>query len=62
MSCDINETITTELKFTDVVNIAVAIGEYLRLYGHDAPDEIKKEMTNLVDRLGREMYDYKPKK
>ena len=54
----INETIRTELHYKDVVLIAVAMGEYQRLYKDTADKAILQRMGRLVDRLGIEMSNH----
>lgn len=61
MGFDLNENITTVLNWKEVSLIAVAIGEYQRLYSEDADEDVIKTMTNLVNRLGTELSNYKQK-
>ena len=56
---DINESIKTELHYKDIVVITTAIGEYQRLYKESMNKEIFDRMTNLVNRLGTELYTTK---
>jgi transcription initiation factor IIE alpha subunit len=61
MSTTINNKIKTELTYRDVAFIAVAAGEYLRLYGDQVDTEMVKDIKALIDRLGRELFDTKDK-
>ena len=56
MSFNINEYITTKLHYKDIALIAVAIGDYQERH-KDADKEVLQRMTNLVNRLGSEMYN-----
>jgi hypothetical protein len=58
MGFTLNEEITTKLNYKDIALIAVAFGEYQRLYGGSMGDDDIKRMRRLVDRLGREMADH----
>jgi len=58
MGFTINETIKTELHNKDIALIVVAMGEYQRLYKDTADKDILQRMTELVNRLGYEMYDH----
>ena len=58
MGFTINKTINTELHYKDVALIAVALGEYQRLYKDTADKEVLQRMANLVNRLGNELYNY----
>ena len=58
MGFTINETIITQLSYKDVALIAVAMGEYQRLYKNTANKDVLKQMEDLVNRLGIELYDY----
>lgn len=53
----INEKIKTELHYKDISLITVAFGNYIELYGNNMNEEQKQRMNNLVNRLGKEMYD-----
>ena len=57
MGFNINEKINTELHYKDVVLIAVAFGEYQRLFADTADQEVLDHMKNLVNRLGQELYN-----
>ena len=57
MGFNINEIITTKLHCKEIVLIAVAMGEYQRLYKDTANKETLQEMAHLVNRLGVEMYN-----
>ena len=57
MSFTINEKITTELTWEEIALIAVACGNYLEKYKNADKKQIKT-MTNLVNRLGVEMYNH----
>ena len=61
MGFDLNENITTVLNWKEVSLIAVAIGEYQRLYSEDADEDVMKTMSNLVNRLGTELSNCKQK-
>ena len=54
---DINAVILTSLSYKDIALIAVALGDYQRLYGKTANPEVLKRAKRLVDRLGTEMYN-----
>jgi hypothetical protein len=56
MGSYINEEITTKLHYEDIVLIAVAFGEFARLNADSMDKEQKERMSNLVRRLGAEMY------
>ena len=58
MGFTINNTITTKLDYKDVALIAVALGEYQRLYKDSADPDILEQARRLADRLGNELYDY----
>jgi len=58
MAFTINEEITTTLHYKDIALISVAMGLYQDQYKDTADKEILERMRNLVDRLGREMYDH----
>ncbi len=58
MGFTINEKITTELSWKEIALIAVACGSYQERFGKNADKEQVKLMTNLVNRLGREMYNH----
>jgi len=58
MGFTINETITTELHYKDIALIAVAMGEYQKLYKDTAEKEVLQRMERLVNRLGAEMADH----
>ena len=58
MSFTLNGKITTELTVEEVSAIAVACGEYLRLYANIADLKTARTMLNLTNRLGRELYDH----
>jgi len=57
MGFTINKEITTKLEYQDIALIAVAMGIYQENYKETADKDILDRMKNLVDRLGREMYD-----
>jgi hypothetical protein len=57
MGFTINGEITTKLHYKDIALIAVAMGEYQRLYMETADKDIIDRMRNLVNRLGNEMAD-----
>lgn len=57
MGFTINETIKTELHYKEIALIAVAMGEYQRLYKDTTKKEVLKEMERLVNRLGVEMHN-----
>lgn len=57
MSFTLNRKFKTELTMEEVAYIAVACGEYQRLYGDSADKDVLKTMRNLVNRLGHEMSD-----
>jgi hypothetical protein len=57
MGFTINEEITTKLHYKDIALIAVAMGEYQRLYKETTDKETIDRMRNLVNRLGNEMAD-----
>jgi predicted SpoU family rRNA methylase len=59
MGFDLNENITTVLNWKEVSLIAVAIGEYQRLYSEDSDEDVMKTMSNLVNRLGTELSNCK---
>ena len=54
MGFNINETIKTELHYKDIALIAVALGEY---QDRCKDEKFIKHARDLVNRLGREMYD-----
>ncbi len=54
----INKSINTKLSFDEVALIAVACGEYQRLYKDSASKEVLRNMKNLIDRLGRELANH----
>lgn len=58
MGFTINETITTELHYKDIALIAVAMGEYQRLYKETADKKTLQRMIRLVNRLGEELYNH----
>jgi hypothetical protein len=58
MGFTINETIKTELHYKDIALIAVAMGEYQRLYKKTADKSVLQRMERLVNRLGEEMYNH----
>jgi len=58
MGFTINEKITTELSWEEVVLIATVFGEYQERYEKSAGKEVLKTMSSLVNRLGREMYNH----
>lgn len=58
MSFTLNEKITTELTCEEIAYIAVAVGEYQRLYEKTADADVLRVMRHLVDRLGREMANH----
>lgn len=57
MGFNINEIITTKLHYKEIALIAVAMGEYQRLYKDTAEKKVLQEMEQLVNRLGSEMYN-----
>lgn len=58
MGFTINETITTTLHYKDIALIAIAMGEYKKLYKDTADKDVLKRMELLVNRLGEEMYNH----
>lgn len=58
MGFTINETIITKLHYNDIALIAVAMGEYQRIYKDTADVEVLQRMVRLVDRLGVEMCNH----
>lgn len=58
MGFTINKTIKIELNYKDIALIAVAFGEYQRLYKDTADKEILEKMRNLTNRLGSEMSNH----
>jgi hypothetical protein len=59
MGFNINEEISTKLHYKDIVLIAVAMGEYQRLYKEKSDKKTIDRMIKLVNRLGKEMYNVK---
>jgi hypothetical protein len=57
MGFNINEVIKTELHYKEIANIAVAVGEYLRVHKDTANKDVLLSMERLVNRLGEEMYN-----
>ena len=55
----INEEILTKLHWKDVTLITVAIGQYIEEYGDRMDPEQRSRMNNLVNRLGKELYNNK---
>jgi hypothetical protein len=55
MGFDIKETVTVKLNYKDIALIAVAMGEYQRLYKDSADKEVLSRMRSLVNRLGKKM-------
>ena len=60
MGFTINEEITTKLNYKEIALVAVACGAYQRLYKDKS--NTATDMGKLVDRLGEELYNYKPVK
>lgn len=53
----INEEIETKLHYKDIILITTAFGDFINNYGDKIDKEQKTRMTNLVNRLGNEMYN-----
>lgn len=58
MSFTINEEITTKLHYKDVASITVLVGIYTENYKEFADKEFLSRITNLVNRLGKELYNH----
>lgn len=58
MGFTINETIKTELSYKEIALISIACGSYLERHSENADKEVLKIMRNLVNRLGKEMYNH----
>lgn len=58
MGFTINEEITTKLHYKDIASIMVLVGLYTEVYKETADKEFLKRINNLVNRLGKEMYNH----
>lgn len=54
----INEKITTELDYRDVVLIGIAFQLYKEQFEETADKEVLQRMNSLVNRLNQEIYDH----
>lgn len=52
----VNGKIHTILTMEEIAQIAVGLGNYIKLIGKE--DKVAKEMTKLINRLGNELYSY----
>ena len=53
----VNKEITTKLDLREVVDITSVFRHYVRSFGDKMDEEQKTRMYNLVNRLGKELYD-----